>query len=114
MQKIIIPLFGNDVAPRFDLASEVVIISCDKKGGNCEERVLVLPKSSAEQLCHLILTEEAQTLICGGIEEEYYQYLTWKQVNVLDSVIGDWRHVLQVFKKGRLRQADIIMCKQQD
>jgi predicted Fe-Mo cluster-binding NifX family protein len=78
------------------------------KTDHCEERVLVLPKSSAEQLCQLILTEEVQTVICGGIEEEYYQYLTWKQVHILDSVIGDWHHVFQAFKEGRLKPADII------
>ena len=108
MKKIIIPLYGNDVAPRFDLAAEVVVVSRNKEVNHSEEKILVLPKSSAEQLCRLILTEEAQVLICGGIEDEYYQYLTWKQVLVVDSVIGNWRVILKAFQKGKLKQGDIL------
>lgn len=108
MEKIIIPLFVNDVAPRFDLASEVVIIIWDKKTQQCDKKILVLPKSSAEQLCHLILTEEAHTLICGGIEETHYQYLTWKQVQVFDSIMGNWRTALDAYRKGALKSAEIL------
>ena len=111
MEKIIIPLYGNDVAPRFDLAVEVVIVSRNKGADHGDEKILVLPKASAEKLCHLILTEEAQVLICGGIEDEYYQYLNWKQVQVIDSVAGNWRVSLNAFLKGNLKQGD-IMCEQ--
>ncbi|MBT4091629.1 MAG: dinitrogenase iron-molybdenum cofactor biosynthesis protein [Deltaproteobacteria bacterium] len=102
-QKILIPLFGNEVSPRFDLAKEVLIISLDKKNEEREEKTLVLSQTSAEQLCHLILTEGVQVVICGGIEEEHFHYLTWKKVQVFDSIMGDWKKAFDSFNKGNLQ-----------
>lgn len=107
--KVLICLHGNEVTPRFDLATEVLIafIGDDRKVQG--ERVVVLPQASAEMLCHMVLTESIQVVICGGIEEEYYQYLTWKRVNVLDSVIGDYQEALARLAEGRLQAGDILV-----
>jgi len=110
-KRILIPLYGNDVAPRFDLATEVVITTVDHHSKSREEKIVVLSQASAEQLCHLILTEGVDIVICSGIEEEYYQYLTWKKVQVVDSVIGPWQAVLERFSKYKLKPGDIIHPK---
>ena len=103
-QRILIPLYGNDVAPRFDLATEVVIT----RRGEREKKIVVLSQASAEQLCHLILTEGVDVVICNGIEEEFHQFLSWKKVQVLDAVIGPWQTVLERFLKGSLKPGDIL------
>ena len=108
-RKIIIPLFGEDVAPRFDLATEVFIIEQGEEGEILEEKALVLPHASAEQLCHLILTEGVEVVICGGIEEEYYQFLTWKRVQVFDAVIGPWRRAEERFRQGLLKSGAVVL-----
>ena len=100
------PIYGDDVAPRFDLATEAVITN--RGGSNKKERIVVLSNASADQLCHLILTEGVDVVICNGIEEEYYQYLSWKKVKVLDSVIGPWKAILERFSKHNLKPGDII------
>lgn len=107
-EKTLIPLFGNDVAPRFDLATEVLIVSDIHRRKESDEKVIVLPQASAEQLCHLILTESIKTVICGGIEEEYYRYLTWKKIRVLDSIIGPWQKALDRLREDNLNQGDIL------
>jgi len=109
--KILIPLYGNDVAPRFDLATEALITLGDGSPEKGKEKIIVLTQSSAEKLCHLILTEEIETVICSGIEDEYYQYLTWKKIRVLDSVIGPWELVLRRFYEGQLQAGDIVFGK---
>jgi len=109
LKRILIPLYGNDVAPRFDLATEVVIISLERNAK--EEKIVVLPQASAEQLCHLILTEGVDVVICSGIEEEYYQYLIWKKVQVVDSVVGPWQLALERFSKQALQPGDIVREK---
>ena len=101
-EKTLIPLFGNEVAPRFDLATEVLVISLDRNSGEREEKMLVLPQTSSEELCHLALTEGIQTVICGGIEEEYYHYLTWKKIKVFDSVMGPWKKAYDDYRQGLL------------
>lgn len=106
--KTLICLYGNDIAPRFDLTTEVLIVTMGPDGAIEEERTLVLPQASPEKLCHMILTEDVKTVICGGIEEEYHQYLTWKRVSVIDSVIGPCGQVLERLAKGSLRAGDIL------
>jgi len=107
-QKVLIPLHGEEVAPRFDLATEVLIVSLSESGERRETQTVVLPHASAEDLCQLVLTEKIDVVICGGIEEPYYQYLFWKKVNVLDSVIGPWAAVMARYGEGRLAPGDIV------
>lgn len=106
--KVLICLHGNEVTPRFDLATEVLIAFIGEDGKVRDERVVVLPQASAEMLCHMVLTESVQVIVCGGIEEEYYQYLTWKRVKVLDSVIGDCRSALERLAEGLLLAGDVL------
>ena len=86
--KVIITLLSNDVAPRMDLCTEVLIAVLGEGNTILEQRHVILPRASADELCQLILAEGADVVVCGGIEEEYYQYLTWKKIRVVDSVIG--------------------------
>ena len=66
-EKVLITLYGNDISPRFDLTSEVVIVKLDRKKGEHEQKVVVLPQSSSEQLCNMVVKEGIQTVICGII-----------------------------------------------
>ena len=104
--KVLIPLYENDVAPRFDLATDILITQL--LDGKEKEKIIVLPQASSEELCHLIITESIDTLICGGIEEEYYQYLVWKKIKIMDSVIGSWKSVIQAFRTNRLTSGAIL------
>lgn len=106
--KILIPLYENDVAPRFDLATEVLIVSRLGEAGSHDKRLVVLPRPSADRLCHLILTEGIQTVICSAIEDDYYQYLTWKRIQVIDSVVGSSDVALQRYSQGLLQSGDIL------
>jgi predicted Fe-Mo cluster-binding NifX family protein len=109
MNKVLICLHGNNVTPRFDLTTEVLIAAIAANGEVQDERTLVLPQPSAERLCHMILTEDVQTVICGGIEEEYYQYLVWKRVKMIDSVIGSCEDALERYRAGTLQPGQILM-----
>lgn len=108
VKKVLIPLFANEVAPRFDLATEVLIALVTEDGDVEERRNVVLPRPSSEQLSRLVLTEGVHTVICGGIEEEYYQYLTWKKVKVLDSVMGPFETALERFARGDLTSGEVL------
>lgn len=107
-KKILIPLYEDDVAPRFDLATEVLIVNEPGDDGTADKRMVVLPRASAEQLCHLIITENIQTVICSGIEDDYYQYLTWKRIDVIDSVVGSSNSALKRYLEGALKPGDIL------
>ncbi|MGC8719518.1 MAG: NifB/NifX family molybdenum-iron cluster-binding protein [Thermodesulforhabdaceae bacterium] len=106
--KVLIPVVGQEIAPRFDLATEVMIVKCGKHGDVEKSRVVVLPQGSADELCHFIVKEGVDVVICGAIEEEYFQYLLWKKIQVFDSVIGNAVKAVQYLIKGALLPGKII------
>ncbi len=107
-RKVLITLFENDVAPRFDLTTEVLISSIGANRSIERNKTIVLAHASAEELCQLILSEGVDVVICGGIEEEFFEYLRWKKVQVFDSVMGPWGRVLDSFRKGDLKTGSIL------
>ncbi len=106
--KVLIPLFENAVAPRFDLATDVLIARLDAAGVVVERKLLILPQASAERLCQLVLAEAATVVVCGGIEAEHFDYLTWKQVRVIDNVIGSVDAALSRLGRGTLAAGDVL------
>jgi predicted Fe-Mo cluster-binding NifX family protein len=108
MQKALITLHENDVAPRFDLATEVVIVSVAREPSGDQSKTLVLAHPSAEDMCQLVLDEGIEVVVCGGIEEEFYDYLTWKEVRVIDSVAGPWQRALEGLRAASLEPGDIL------
>lgn len=109
MLKILVPLLGDDIAPRFDLAPEAYIASVDDQQRVVEEKTIVLSEASAETLCRMILDERITMVICNGIEDEYYQYLMWKKVAVLDSVIGPCPKAVALAAKDALSSGSILV-----
>jgi predicted Fe-Mo cluster-binding NifX family protein len=107
-EKLLITIWRDQVAPRFDLTSEVLVATVDSTGEVVHCKTVVLPTVSAEDLCHMILTEGITMVICGGIEEEYFQYLTWKKVRVIDSVIAPYDRALEFARGGRLEPGAIL------
>jgi len=107
-EKLLITIWREQMAPRFDLTSEVLVVTVASTGEVLNSKTVVLPTVSAEDLCHMILTEGITTVICGGIEEEYFQYLTWKKVKVIDSVIGPYDRALEFARTGKLEPGAIL------
>ncbi len=105
---LLVPLAGEVVAPRFDLASEVLIARVRKGRLAGEPRVVLLPGPSADALCSLVLEDGITDVACGGIEDAHYQYLGWKKVRVVDRVIGTWEAVLRLFLEGALRPGSVV------
>ncbi len=106
--KIMISTRGDFVAPRFDLSSEVIIATYYDQQLMEEPRSLLLSDFSGEILCDLALKEKVAIVICGGIEEEHYQFLTWKKITVIDAVIGPYADALQLAMDNRLDSSAIL------
>jgi len=111
MHKITIPLYHEEVAPRFDMATEVLILILSKNNIIEEEKTIILPRSSADDLCHLMLSERTNTLICGAIEEEYYQFLKWKKIKIYDSIAGNWSRAFHFWSKNTLKPGKILSSR---
>lgn len=107
-KKILVTLYRDEVAPRFDLCSEVLLVTADATGHEVRRQDLVLAHSSADDLCDLILDREVAAVITGGIEEEHYHYLRWKRVEVIDGVAGLAGEALALYLRGALEPGAIL------
>lgn len=107
-KKILVTLYRNEVAPRFDLATEVLLVVVDENGREAKRQELVLAHAGADDLCDLILDREVGVVITGGMEEEHYHYLRWKRLEVLDGVAGLAEDALDLYLKGALQSGAIL------
>lgn len=106
--KILITIIGDDVAPRFDLTTEVLVANAEDGKVYGKIRNLLLPRPSTEELCSLILKENITVVVCGGIEEEHFNYLQWKKIEVIDGVIGPCAGALELSLTGNLKTGAIL------
>lgn len=106
--KILIPLAENEVAPRFDHATEVFIAEAEGTLLRGEPRTILLPAPSADELCGLAIREGVRMVVCNGIEQTHYEYLTWKKITVIDGVIGPAGEVLNRALAGALARGAIV------
>ncbi len=106
--KILVTLQNDDIAPRFDLATEVLIVRVGQGGVEGEPRTVLLPGPSSDELCSLVIKEDVSLVICGGIEETHYQYLGWKKIQVIDRVIGAAEKAVRLVLAGRLRSGAVL------
>ena len=110
MGKLLIPIQGDYVAPRFDLAAEVVIARHTNGELTEEVKTIIMEKPSDEELCQMIVEEHVTEVVCGGIEELHYNFLSWKKVKIVDRVIADWETALQKSLKGEIKPADVLIA----
>ncbi len=108
IKRIIIPLYKDEVAPRFDLATEVMVAIVFEKNIVEEKKIIVLPRSSPEDLCHRMLAENIDVLICGGIEDEYYQFLKWKKILIFENVSGKWEEAFKGYLEDSLSSGNLL------
>lgn len=106
--KVMITTRGDFVSPRFDLSPEVLIATYYDQELLEEPRSIIVSDVSAEIICDLALKENVATVICGGIEEQHYQFLTWKKIKVIDGVIGPYVDVLQAAMNNVLEPRTIL------
>ncbi len=110
--KILLTLRDNVIAPRFDLTTEVLIVETANNLPLGKPRNILLPGPSADELCSLIIKEGVSLVVCGGIEESHFQYLTWKKIAVIDKVIGPLTEVLGLAANGSLKPGAILRNSQ--
>ena len=106
--KILLTVQDNSIAPRFDQATEVIIAEHDGQRMVGEPRTIILPHRSAEELSDLIVKEGIGCVVCGGIEDNYYRFFTWKKITVFDGIIGSHSEALQMAFAGTLRPGLIL------
>lgn len=106
--KILLTLLEEQIAPRFDCSTKVLIADTEKGLTADTCKTFVLPGPSADELCTLILKENIDVVVCGGIEDTHYQYLRWKKITVLDRVIASAPDALREAASGKLVSGAVL------
>lgn len=106
--KVLITVQDNNIAPRFDQTTEVIIAEYDNLQMKGAPRTIILPHKSAEDLSDLIVKEGIQCLICGGIEDNFYRFFIWKKIAVFDGIIGSHSEALQLAVSGSLQPGQVL------
>lgn len=105
-ERVLITVHDAFVSPRFDMSFEIIV--AEKGPGNdvdaIDKKYFLLSEPSTEELVRTIQNEGVHAVICGGIEDEHYQYLTWKKIKVYCNVIGPFDKVLEAWASGRLSE----------
>ncbi len=109
MQKLMVIIQGDFVAPRFDLATEILIVRFENKKVVGESKLIIRERSSDEDLCQMAVEENITDIICGGIEEVHFNFLVWKKIAVLDAIVGSWQTAVDQAVAGTLRQGQILI-----
>jgi predicted Fe-Mo cluster-binding NifX family protein len=106
--KILVTIQKDEVAPRFDQSSEILITETEAGKITGEPRIILLPGTSGEDICGIAIKENISLVICGGIEETHYQYLKWKKIKVVDGVIGPYEQALNFARAQNLKPGVIL------
>lgn len=106
--KVLLTLQDNFIAPRFDLATEIIIAEINDNHLAGAPRTIILPRKNAEDLCDLIVKEGVACVVCGGIEDNYHNFFVWKKIRVLDNVIGSAMEALEQITAGTLESGCVL------
>ena len=101
--KAAIPIFGNRISPRLDCAKKVLLVKIEKK----EKKVLfseekVFQVDGVNESTDFFVSNEIDTVICGGISIELQDSLIKSDIRVISWVTGEADKALDLFLKGEL------------
>ena len=101
--KIAIPIFGNRISPRLDCAKKVLLIEVEEK----EKKVLfseekVFQVAGVNESTDFFVSNEIDTVICGGISIEVQNSLMKNDIRIISWVTGESHKALDLFLKGEL------------
>ncbi len=106
--KVLLTLQDNFIAPRFDLATEIIIADIAQNHLAGPSRTIILPRKNAEELCDLIVKEGIGCVVCGGIEDNFHNFFVWKKIRVIDNVIGSAMDALEKVMNGTLESGSVL------
>jgi uncharacterized metal-binding protein/predicted Fe-Mo cluster-binding NifX family protein len=96
-----IPLLGDRVAPRCTCADSVLLVVLKRNRVSTEENV-ALSSHSLLNLVELISDYRVDTLVCCGISRESREFLSAKNVNIIDNVSCTVDEIIEALKRGSL------------
>ena len=105
--KIAIPVFHTKVSPRFDTTQGFILLEIEECNVMEREQLTTKGWTSSTKIKQLIELG-VDTLICGGIDRESMQYLSFKGIKVYSWVTGEVDDAVSCFLKNGLESGVIL------
>jgi uncharacterized metal-binding protein/predicted Fe-Mo cluster-binding NifX family protein len=97
-----IPILGERVAPRCTYAESVLVVELRRNRAK-KEAVATLAEHSLLDLVKVLSECRIDTLVCGGISREEREYLSTRDVDIIDNVACSVDEILEALRTGSLR-----------
>jgi uncharacterized metal-binding protein len=97
-----ITLLGNRVSPRCTYADSVLFVS-KKNNRTTPPRRVPVNNLNLPDLCDLLLQNRVDILICGGITNESKEFLTSRNLAVIENVASTTDKIIQGLKSDQLK-----------
>jgi predicted Fe-Mo cluster-binding NifX family protein len=104
---VAVPVYGNEVAPRFGEATELVVAQA-YEGRIHSIRRVSLGTQGTEQIYSLVVSLRPHAVICGGIRRSLQRLLEREHIAVFWGVIGRAEDALNLYLAGRLRPDQFV------
>jgi len=100
--KVAVPLFGQEVSPRFGCSTQVLIAEVTESGVEVEgaQDLTVTPGQWPELFSNIGVS----VVVCGGIHRRFQQELEQRRIRVIWGVIGPAADALYALQAGTLQR----------
>jgi len=105
--KVAVPLFGEDVSPRFGYMNDVLIATIDETGIRTEE-IKDVTSLAPWQLPEFLASLGIAKVICGGMHWRFQYMMQRSGIEVIWGVIGPAADALAALQAGRLRNDQFL------
>lgn len=100
--KLAIPRFGETVAPCFEYSATITIIEFDRRQ-EVERTDFTLKTRVAHDRIRLLRDQAVDTLICGGVQQQFEDMIKTHGIQVISGVEGTVEEIVAIFLQGRLK-----------
>jgi predicted Fe-Mo cluster-binding NifX family protein len=109
--RVAIPMFGEDISPRFCFAREMVVIERQGSDEVSRERVMLGDVSWPGRFS--VLTEHrVDVLLCGGFPRDFLPLAAAAGVRVIVGLAGTVEQVAKAFFDGTVEELVVMPCRQ--
>jgi predicted Fe-Mo cluster-binding NifX family protein len=107
--KVAVPVFGEEVSPRFGCSTHALVATVDQ-GGVQIEGMQDLSQVPPWQWPDLFSSLGVAKVVCGGMHGRFQEELERRGIEVIWGVIGPAADALAALQKGTLR-SDQFLCR---
>ena len=102
VKRLVLPVYRTRVSPVLDTCTRLLLI--DLNGGKETRRKSVATTGlSMRQRVELLVTLEADLVICAGTSQQLYSGLRAQAMKLITGIVGEIEQVLQGFLEDRLK-----------